>query len=116
MNIPHLKPVKFAQKILFTDKDEAKVQCQFPEIPTLAMFFEAAAQSSAAFSQEKAEMGFVISLKDIILHQSTDKLNVIVHIQKKAQINSICEFEFKIFCEKEKVHYSSGILTIMIKK
>ena len=115
MNIPHLAPVKFAQEVLSCDNDNARVKCMFPQTPTLAMFFEAAAQSSAAFAQDNSKIGFVISLKNITLHESTAKVDAIVNIHKKTQLGSICEFEFKVFCEEEKIHFVSGILTVMIK-
>lgn len=116
MKIPHLPPVRFAQNILSVDKNIARVQCTFPHKPTLAMFFEAAAQSSAAFSQEESNIGFVVSFKDINLMCESIELNAIVQIEKKAAVSNICEFKFTVYNIDENEIYATGILTIMIQK
>ena len=116
MKIPHLSPVRFAQKILKLEENIAKVKCEFPQTPTLAMFFEAAAQSSAAFSQEKSNIGFVVSFKDIELLKETDALEVIVQIEKRVAISNICEFKFSVYSVDENSIYATGRFTIMIQK
>lgn len=67
MNLPHQAHIRFAQEIIEKNEDFYIVKCSFPYIPTLAMVSEAAAQSSAAFAQNKKEpvIGFLISLKNI---------------------------------------------------
>ncbi len=50
------------------DADYIFVSCSFPYLPTLPMICEAAAQSSIVFSQnEKPQIGFLLSLKDVEL-------------------------------------------------
>ena len=57
MNLPHQAPIRFAQEIIEKKEDFFIIKCSFPYIPTLAMVSEAAAQSSAAFAQDKEAIG-----------------------------------------------------------
>ncbi|AXH13865.1 hypothetical protein [Malaciobacter mytili] len=115
MNIPHLPPVKFAQEIKEVKENLVKVYCEFPFVPTLAMFFEAAAQSSAAFSKsDEKKIGFVISLKNIELIKEATNLTYIMQVKKEYEMGSICEFSFEAL-DKEEV-YAKGIFTIMVKE
>ncbi len=115
MNIPHLPPVKFAQEIVEVTQNLAKVKCEFPFIPTLAMFFEAAAQSSAAFSKNnEAKIGFVISLKNIELIKDATTLTYILEVKKEYEVGSICEFSFEVLYKEE--IYAKGTFTVMVKE
>lgn len=116
MNIPHQKPIKFAEEIISVENKIAKVKCFFPSSPTLSMYFEAAAQSSAAFSNEKSKVGFIVSVKDVELLDSNNDLEVLVEVQRKVEFGAICEFSFDILNIDETKYLAKGTFTIMIQE
>ena len=116
MNIPHQKPIKFAQELLEVNENIAKVRCEFPSLPTLPMLFEAAAQSSAGFSQEKeTKIGFLVSVKSIKLLEEARELEYIIKVEKKIEFGAVCEFFFEVFT-KDETEIASGVLTVMIQE
>lgn len=116
MNIPHQEPIKFAQEIIFVDENTVKVRCHFPEFPTLSMLFEAAAQSSAAFSIREKRIGFIISLKNILLLKEINSYDFIANIEKSIEFGNICEFNFFITCLENKVKYAQGTFTLLLEE
>lgn len=117
MNIPHQEPVKFAKELLEVNEEFVKVKCAFDSLPSLAMFFEAAAQSSAGFSQEEEpKVGFLISLKEVKLNKEADTLEYIIKVEKKVAFASVCEFSFEVYDLSETTNYATGILTVMIQE
>ena len=118
MNIPHEKPIKFAEKIISVKDKIAKVKCLFPSTPSLAMYFEAAAQSSAAFAKEQvqSQVGFIVSVKDIQLLEENDNLEVLVEVERKIEFGNICEFSFNILSIDETKSFAKGTFTIMLQE
>lgn len=114
MNIPHQEPIKFAQELLELDGNIVKVKCRFQSIPTLPMLFEAAAQSSAGFSQEE-KIGFLVSVKNVKLLIEPKEFEYIIQVEKKVEFGAICEFYFDVLT-KENSKIANGILTIMIQE
>lgn len=115
MKLPHLAPVRFAKTILSLDENSAIVQCTFPHKPTLGMLFESAAQSSASFSQEESQLGFVVMVKDTELLMQTEALEVMVQIEKKVAMSNICEFSFNVCSMNEEKLYAKGTITISLQ-
>ncbi len=117
MNIPHQKPIKFAQEVIEVNKDIARVRCKFHKKPTLAMFFEAAAQSSAAFSKEsEPKIGYLVSVKDVQLLNEPIDFNYIIQVKKELQFGAFCEFSFDAFNEDNSTHFAKGLVNIMIQE
>ena len=116
MNIPHQKPIKFAEEVISVEDKIAKVKCIFPYKPTLSMYFESAAQSSAAFSNEEAKVGFIVSVKDIELLEENDDLEILVKVERKVEFGAICEFFFEIFNLDETKNLAKGTFTVMIQE
>lgn len=116
MKIPHLEPVKFAKEILDVEETKAEVYCEFPTTPSLAMIFEAAAQSSAAFSQNETKIGFLISVKDTELLDANIDNNILIRVEKKAAFGAICEFSFLAMSLNKDKLFAKGILTVMIQE
>lgn len=117
MNLPHLPPIKFAKHPLFCDENLAKVMCEFPSTPTLPMFVEAAAQSSAAFAKDETPRnGFLVLIKEFSLHEIPKSLSCIVAIERKLSLGNSSEFYVEIF-EKEDdgVMYACGSLMIILE-
>ncbi|WP_419770755.1 MAG: hypothetical protein ACNI3C_02940 [Candidatus Marinarcus sp.] len=115
MNLPHLAPIKFAQEVLSVDEKRAKVKCVFPFAPTIAMLFEAAAQSSAAFSQDESKIGFIVSVKNLEQIKEIQIKEVIVQLELCVAFGNISEFSFDILNAQESEKYAFGILTVMIQ-
>ncbi|MGB5919888.1 hypothetical protein [Arcobacter sp.] len=115
MNLPHQAPIRFAQEIIEKNEDFYIIKCSFPYIPTLAMVSEAAAQSSAAFAQDKKEpiIGFLISLKNIKKLSEFKKEDYQIKISKSFNFGTMTEYKFELFDEKDT--YSEGELTIALK-
>jgi len=117
MNIPHQEPIKFAKELLEVNKEFVKVKCSFKIIPTLPMLFEAAAQSSAGFSQdEEIKVGFLVSLKDVKQNEEPDILDFIIKVEKNLEFGAVCEFSFNVFDLEENTNYATGVLTVMIQE
>lgn len=104
MNLPHLPPIRFAQKVLETTPQTAKVELLFPFEPTLGMLIEAAAQSSSAFAKSSSQMGFVVSLKEVQLLQKSTQLEMIAHLTLETIVGEFMEISFQITTlEQEKI-------------
>lgn len=117
MNLPHLPPILFAIETLFCDGKTAKVLCEFPTLPTLAMFIEAAAQASSAFSNADAPTnGFLVLIKDASLQLKAESLNCIVVLDIRLSLGNSTEFYFEVFEKEGGVMYASGALMIVLEE
>ena len=117
MSIPHQEPIKFAKELIEANEEFVKVKCSFKTLPSLAMIFEAAAQSSAGFSQEeKAKIGFLVSLKGVKLNKKLDTLDYIIKVDKNLELGTVCEFSFTVYNMEENINYANGTLTVMIQE
>jgi len=94
------------------------VHCVFKDIPTLAMFVEAAAQASSAFdiNNIKPKIGFLATSKDVKLLKGIKKKSYVIKVEIKAEINNIKQFYFEVFEELNDVKYVSGYFTIIIQE
>ncbi|WP_128995725.1 hypothetical protein [Candidatus Marinarcus aquaticus] len=115
--MPHLDPVRFAQSIIACEQSHATVKCEFPSIPTLSMFFEAAAQSSAAFAQDgEAKIGFVISLKAIQLLNKMREQTAVLEVKKEVELGAVCEFSFMAYDASMQTKLAQGSFTVMLSQ
>ncbi len=114
MNLPHLKPIRFAKEVVSSSEKKIKVSCDFPFSPTLAMACEAAAQSSAGFVPKNSapKIGFLISLKDIVLKKEMGFLEAIIEIEKTFDFGSMSEYSFEL--QNSDIVYVSGKITIAL--
>jgi len=96
MNLPHLEPLLFAKEILQVDDSKAEVLCEFSTIPTLSMFIEAAAQSSAAFNnqEEDPKIGFLTTVKSLKLLEEPEETSYFFHLNIVADMGNIKQFNF----------------------
>ncbi|MEA1914309.1 MAG: hypothetical protein U9N30_03240 [Campylobacterota bacterium] len=116
MNLPHQKPLLFAKELILLDENTVEVMCVFPQQPTLPMFIEAAAQSSAAFNtQDKLTMGVVISFKNTVLEESSCALTYCLRVKKLTQINTIHQFSFEALDAQKNTQIASGEFTLLIE-
>lgn len=116
MNLPHQKPIRFANEVLSSCDNKIIVSCKFPFSPTLAMACEAAAQSSAGFAQESSDpkIGFLVSLKDILLIEDMNFTEAIVEIERTFDFGSMSEYSFEL--KNNDISYVSGKITIALDK
>ncbi len=79
--IPHLYPIRFVTDEYSLDRDTITVYTDFPMVPTLMMYVEAAAQTSAYFQPEKSNEGFLAKAHGLKLYKvptsTTSKIVVI---------------------------------------
>ena len=91
-----------------------EVRCDFGQIPTLAMFIEAAAQSSAAFDLDKqVKMGFLTMAKEIKLLDKLKSSHYIIRLKKEAELNQYKQFSFEALEELSNVKCVSGYFTLI---
>ena len=114
MNLPHLPSLKFAQEILTCKEGRATVFCEFPCVPTLPMFTEAAAQASCAFAtSDTPQNGFLVLIKEATLHVKAQSLTCVVVIESHVSLGNSSEFNFEVFEKEGGAMYASGLLMIV---
>lgn len=116
MKLPHLPPILFAKEILQKNEKLAKVLCVFPFAPSMGMFFEAAAQSSAAFGSSELKKGVVISVKNMELLEKTSEIKCVVKLEIKTIFNNIQECFFEIYSLQNNKKLAQGTITLMVEK
>lgn len=117
MNLPHLPPVLFAKEICIVDEGKASVRCEFPSLPTLPMFVEAAAQaSSALLSSNIAKNGFLVVVKDTSLHVKASIATCVVVLEAHLSLGSASEVYFEAYQDEDfNIKVASGSLTVIIE-
>lgn len=116
MNLPHIAPLLFAKKVLKKNENSVHVQCSFPQVPTLAMFLEAAAQCSAGFEEEgKKNIGFLTMAQDIQTLAHINSAEYIIILQKEANVANYKKFFFMAYTRTDDTPVVSGNFTLMIQ-
>lgn len=117
MNLPHLEPLLFAKKVIERSESSSIVLCEFPQIPTLPFFIEAAAQASASFSRdEEAKIGFLVTVKDVELLKTPEQKSYYFKLEAKSDLGTIKEFFFQAFADDGcKNLVSKGFITVVIQ-
>ena len=117
MNLPHKEPLLFAKEILSRSDEKVEVLCMFPLVPTLAMFIEAAAQSSAAFNVEKeAKVGFLTMATNIEFVTLIDNLEYVFNIYPEAEVGSYKKFFFVAIDKNTQIKSVQGNFTLAVKE
>ena len=94
-----------------------EVKCQFDTIPTLAMFVEAAAQSSSAFnSDQQSKIGFLTMAKNIKLLEEVNEKIYMFRLKKETAINQYKQFSFEAYSQENNVKVVSGSFTLVIEE
>jgi len=114
-SIPHLPPIRFVKSLLYCDSQSASVKIAFEEIPTLAMLVEAAAQSSSGIEDDdnKAKMGFLVSLKNVELLQELKLLEYTADIELVHKSDNFKSLLFTIKQNKKTV--AKGTFSIALQ-
>jgi len=116
MKLPHLAPLIFAQEILFLDEKKAKIRCKFDTQPSLAMFIEASAQSSAAFFQEGGyTVGYLVNAKNIQWINKSEDTQFIITLDLEISFESMSNYSFIATDLTEQKTICSGEFTISIQ-
>jgi len=97
LSLPHLSPLRFAQNIFSLDDTKARVYLNFQQLPSLGMMIESSAQASAAFSDENAKGGFLVSLKNVKLLSKAKSMSLEVSLTKEADFGSMSSFFFVVY-------------------
>jgi hypothetical protein len=113
IKLPHIAPIKFAKYILEKEEKTARVLLEFPQIPSLAMMVEAAAQSSASFRSNDNENAYLVSLKNIKLLQKPTSMQLESRVVDEHRLEKMRYVGFEIF-EKETC-VASGTLVIAVQ-
>jgi len=117
VNLPHQSPLIFAKEVISLDNKTATVLCNFGQVPTLAMFIEASAQSSSAFNtnnNEEAQIGFLTMVKNIELLDEIKNSIFLIKVIKENEISNIKQFTFEVFDKNTKLKISIGSFTIVV--
>ncbi len=113
IKLPHLTPIKFAQYVLHKSDKQAKVSLLFPQIPSLAMLIEAAAQSSAAFRVNDKEDAYLVSLKGVKLLQDATDIELVAEIRDEHRLGDMRYVGFDIY--QKETHLANGTLVIAVQ-
>ncbi|MFT5835697.1 MAG: hypothetical protein ACI9RG_000590 [Sulfurimonas sp.] len=113
LNLPHQAPVRFAKYIISKDETCAIVRAEFESLPSLAMLVEAAAQSSAAFSDGEEKMGFLVTLKNVKLLEKVEFLEYDIEVTFQHMLESLSYFSFEV--KNQDSIIASGIFVIYVK-
>ena len=117
MKLPHGELLLFAKEVTKRTEDSIEVHCVFNMLPTLAMFIEAAAQSSAGFDvDESIELGFLTMAKNIQLLETIKESEYLFTLHKEALVGAYSQYSFEAVAVKAKVKIVTGSFTVMIKK
>ncbi len=117
MNLPHGEELRFAKEVIKREISSATVLCEFKEIPTLPMFVEAAAQSTAAFApSDKTLIGFLVMSREVKLLAPIQEKHYHFKITREAEIGTMKKFFFEAFNQQESIKYVSGSLTIVTQE
>ena len=115
MNLPHGDMLLYVKEVLSRNDNEVEVKCIFDNFPSLAMFIEAAAQSSSAFDEDaKIEMAFLTMAKEIELWDEIKEKEYIFKLKKEAEIGGYKQFSFNAIGKRMKVKVVSGSFTIVV--
>ena len=113
LNLPHQDPIKFAKYVISKNADiEAIVRIAFDTLPSLAMLVEAVAQSSAAFGEGDAKMGYLVTIKNIELIQKATSLEYDAKIKSAHQIEQLSYFEFEVLDREELIAKGEFIIAL----
>ena len=117
MNLPHREPLLFAREVIDKRENRAIILCEFEMVPTLPMFIEAAAQSSAAFASPQNDgipIGFLVSCRDV--ERLALPVGTCFHMKvfREIDLGRIKKFFFEATGFSEKSICASGSITMMI--
>jgi hypothetical protein len=113
LKLPHIAPVRFANFVIEKDDKKARTTLEFPQIPSLAMLVEAAAQSSAAFRKNDKESAYLVSLKGIKLLQQPSSMSLEAVIEDQHQLDKMRYVGFEIFEQNRLI--ANGTLVIAVQ-
>ena len=118
MKLPHLEPLIFAKKVVKKEENFSRVLCEFKDIPNLAVFIEAAAQSSSSFVDSSTpKKGFLATLKDVEQYKELDRLKYHVDLKLETKVGDFQQFYFEVFnLEDDTNLYINGSFTVIIQK
>jgi len=115
MNLPHKAPLIFAKEVLENKDKHVKVKCLFPQPPTLAMFIEAAAQSTAGFNEEgELAIGFLTMVRNIRRLAPLTHKAYFITVTKENEVGPYRKFFFSAYCVISKKEVVTGNFTLMI--
>lgn len=115
LELPHKAPILFAKKILSRDANRARVSVEFPEIPSLAMLVESAAQSATAIeTASPITSAYLVSMKNIKLITTPRKKYFEVEVSNEHNLNNMKLINFQVFEDAELI--STGSLTIALSE
>ena len=115
MKLPHGKTLLFAKEILSRDEKSVKVKCVFPYEPTLAMFVEAAAQSSVGFDiGSQIKIGFLTLVNDVKLLEVVAGSEYLLHITKDTEVQQYKKFTFSAYHQVSNDLTASGNFTLLL--
>ena len=115
VKLPHLAPIKFLTKILSHSEEQAKTLVTFPEVPTLAMLLESAAQSASALrTTNDIRSAYLVSMKNVKLLKQPLVTQLQVHVKNKHAFENMKLIDFEVF--QAGAILASGNLTLAFEE
>ncbi|MDR2790940.1 MAG: hypothetical protein LBB59_08220 [Campylobacteraceae bacterium] len=113
LKLPHKPPILFVKEVLNKGENWAVVSVEFPKPPTIGMIMEAAAQSSAALSENENE-GYLLSCTNLVLHKKPAGTKFNIHVKNSLPNSALSEIYFET--KEQNILISSGVILVMLKK
>jgi len=116
MKLPHGETMHYAKELISKDELRAEVAVVFPQLPTLAMFIEAAAQSSSVFQEgNEAKIGFVSMAQNVKLLAEISEQNYSIKVSKEVELGAYKKFSFEAYGASSSLLVVTGKFTLVIE-
>lgn len=111
--LPHKEPLIFIGQLLEQNETQVTFKTQFPIIPTLPMFCEAAAQGTSFFPlSPNCNAGVVSSFRNIKLLDRADNLHFDTTVILKHSFNDSYLFEFNAISNASQNRVATGEIAV----
>jgi hypothetical protein len=111
--LPHKEPIIFIGDLIELSEIRCRFWTQFPSVPTLAMFCEAAAQGSSFFPlSPECTIGVVSSFRNVKKLDTIDATRYSLSIQIKHTFNNSYLFTFEAFDPNTEIVVATGEIAI----
>ncbi|MFA5216354.1 hypothetical protein [Sulfuricurvum sp.] len=111
--LPHKEPIVFIGELIKLDEIRCRFWTQFPSVPTLSMFCEAAAQGSSFFPlSPECTIGVVSSFRNVKKLDAIDATRYSLSIQIKHTFNNSYLFNFEALDPNTELVVATGEIAI----
>jgi len=116
MKLLHQEPLVFAKDVISISEEKAEVLCEFEQLPTIGMFIETAAQSTAAFFQDiDIQSGYLAQASNIELLEKVTEKSYVTLLNLEIKFESMAKYSFVIQNSSNNKIVCKGEVTVSIQ-